>query len=125
MDSHHGPCIAQFEAAAKVNGWISQEMATSLVISLRGQALEILQSSPEEQQNDYDRIFTSLKSNVDSKEPMSLFKNTELTSNDSSIWLTLKHLKNFSNKLASRLLLMDYYIQKCSKLCGLETQHDQ
>ncbi|KAJ8951465.1 hypothetical protein NQ318_000159 [Aromia moschata] len=46
----------QFEAAAKANGWTPQEMATSLVISLRGQALEILQSIPEEQQNNYDRI---------------------------------------------------------------------
>ncbi|KAJ8954861.1 hypothetical protein NQ318_023425 [Aromia moschata] len=34
----------QFEAAAKANGWTPQEMATSLVISFRGQALEILQS---------------------------------------------------------------------------------
>ncbi|KAJ8940761.1 hypothetical protein NQ318_009673 [Aromia moschata] len=51
----------QFEAAAKANGWTSQEMATSLVISLRGQALEILQSIPEEQQNDYDRIVGALE----------------------------------------------------------------
>ncbi|KAJ8946364.1 hypothetical protein NQ318_010129 [Aromia moschata] len=51
----------QFEAAAKANGWTSQEMATSLVISLRGQALEILQSIPEEQQNDYDRIIGALE----------------------------------------------------------------
>ncbi|KAJ8941380.1 hypothetical protein NQ318_003633 [Aromia moschata] len=36
----------QFEAAAKANGWTPQEMATSLVISLRGQALEILQEHP-------------------------------------------------------------------------------
>ncbi|KAJ8958333.1 hypothetical protein NQ318_017479 [Aromia moschata] len=51
----------QFEAAAKANGWTSQEMATSLVISLRGQALEILQSIPEEEQNDYDRIIGALE----------------------------------------------------------------
>ncbi|KAJ8939220.1 hypothetical protein NQ318_014921, partial [Aromia moschata] len=51
----------QFEAAAKANGWTPQEMATSLVISLRGQALEILQSIPEEQQNDYDRIVGTLE----------------------------------------------------------------
>ncbi|KAJ8938052.1 hypothetical protein NQ318_013960 [Aromia moschata] len=51
----------QFEAAAKANGWTPQEMATSLVISLRGQALEILQSIPEEQQNDYDRIIGALE----------------------------------------------------------------
>ncbi|KAJ8936322.1 hypothetical protein NQ318_007171 [Aromia moschata] len=51
----------QFEAAAKANGWTSQEMATSLVISLRGQALEILQSILEEQQNDYDRIVGALE----------------------------------------------------------------
>ncbi|KAJ8962167.1 hypothetical protein NQ318_018124 [Aromia moschata] len=42
-------------------GWTSQEMATSLVISLRGQALEILQSIPEEQQNDYDSIIGALE----------------------------------------------------------------
>ncbi|KAJ8944788.1 hypothetical protein NQ318_003656 [Aromia moschata] len=51
----------QFEAAAEANGWTPQEMATSLVISLRGQALEILQSIPEEQQNDYDRIVGALE----------------------------------------------------------------
>ncbi|KAJ8948861.1 hypothetical protein NQ318_013514 [Aromia moschata] len=51
----------QFEAAAKANGWTSQEMATSLVISLRGQALEILQSIPEEQQNDYESIIGALE----------------------------------------------------------------
>ncbi|KAJ8937816.1 hypothetical protein NQ318_003720 [Aromia moschata] len=51
----------QFEAAAKANGWTPQEMATSLVISLRGQALEILQSIPEEQQNDYGRIVRALE----------------------------------------------------------------
>ncbi|KAJ8936966.1 hypothetical protein NQ318_015629 [Aromia moschata] len=51
----------QFEAAAKANGWTSQEMATSLVISLRGQALETLQSIPEEQQHDYDRIVGALE----------------------------------------------------------------
>ncbi|KAJ8952879.1 hypothetical protein NQ318_006495 [Aromia moschata] len=62
MDSHHGPCIADsLRAAAKANGWTPQEMATSLVISLRGQALEILQSIPEEQQNDYDRIVGALE----------------------------------------------------------------
>ncbi|KAJ8952779.1 hypothetical protein NQ318_008096, partial [Aromia moschata] len=51
----------QFDAAAKANGWTPQEMATSLVISLRGQALEILQSIPEEQQNDYNRIVGALE----------------------------------------------------------------
>ncbi|KAJ8935361.1 hypothetical protein NQ318_021627 [Aromia moschata] len=51
----------QFEAAAKANGWTPREMATWLVISLRGQALEILQSIPEEQQNDYDRIVGALE----------------------------------------------------------------
>ncbi|KAJ8962150.1 hypothetical protein NQ318_018107 [Aromia moschata] len=51
----------QFEAAAKANGWTPQEMATSLVISLRGQTLEILQSIPEEQQNDYNRIVGALE----------------------------------------------------------------
>ncbi|KAJ8957234.1 hypothetical protein NQ318_007798 [Aromia moschata] len=51
----------QFEAAAKANRWTPQEMATSLVIFLKGQALEILQSIPEEQQNDYDRIVEALE----------------------------------------------------------------
>ncbi|KAJ8933461.1 hypothetical protein NQ318_011284 [Aromia moschata] len=51
----------QFEAAAKANGWTPQEMATSLDISLRGQVLEILQSIPEEQQNDYNRIVEALE----------------------------------------------------------------
>ncbi|KAJ8962745.1 hypothetical protein NQ318_001143 [Aromia moschata] len=109
----------QFEAAAKANGWTPQEMATSLVISLRGQALEILQSIPEEQQNDYDRIVGTLEIRAGSKEVMSLFKNTKLTSNDLSIWHTLKHLKNFSSKLASRLLfdgLLDTEMQQALRL---------
>ncbi|KAJ8949255.1 hypothetical protein NQ318_022768 [Aromia moschata] len=50
----------QFEAAAKANGWTSQEMATSLVISLRGH-LEILQGIPEERQNDDDRNVGALE----------------------------------------------------------------
>ncbi|KAJ8942563.1 hypothetical protein NQ318_021965 [Aromia moschata] len=81
-----------------------QEMATALVISLRGQALEILQSIPEEQLNNYDRIVGALEIRVDSKGSMSPFKNTKLTSNDLFIWHTLKHLKNFSNKLASSFI---------------------
>ncbi|KAJ8954280.1 hypothetical protein NQ318_005862 [Aromia moschata] len=113
----------QFEAAAKANGWTPQEMATSLVISLRGQALEILQSIPEEQQIDYDRIVGALeispKSRVDSKEVMSLFKNMMLTSNDSFIWHTLKHPKEFLEQIGIQTFidgLVDTEMQQALRL---------
>ncbi|KAJ8933528.1 hypothetical protein NQ318_002543 [Aromia moschata] len=111
----------QFEAAAKANGWTSQEMATSLVISLRGQALEILQSIPEEQQNDYDRIIGALEVRYGHKYLRQVYqsqiKSRQQRSNESlqeyeADIERLIHLaypqapKNFSNKLASRLLLM-------------------
>ncbi|KAJ8962108.1 hypothetical protein NQ318_018064 [Aromia moschata] len=111
----------QFEAAAKANGWTPQEMATSLVISLRGQALEILQSIPEEQQNDYDRIVGALeiRSRVDNKEPMSPFKSTKLTLNVSSIWLTLRHRRNFLEQIGIQTFidgLLDTEMQQALRL---------
>ncbi|KAJ8935544.1 hypothetical protein NQ318_003625 [Aromia moschata] len=113
----------QFEAAAKANGWTPQEMATSLVISLRGQALEILQSIPEEQQNDYHRIVGALeispKSRVDNKGPMSPFKSTKLTLNASSIWLTLRHRKEFLEQIGIQTFidgLLDTEMQQALRL---------
>ncbi|KAJ8960146.1 hypothetical protein NQ318_003866 [Aromia moschata] len=113
----------QFEAAARANGWTSQEMATSLVISLRGQALEILQSIPEEQQNDYDRIVGALeispRSRADSKEATSLFKNMKLTSDDSFIWHTLKHPKEFLEQIGIQTFidgLLDTEMQQALRL---------
>src|ERR1700712_1442050 len=43
--------LRQFNAAAIANGWDEQEKATSLIISLRGDALDILQSIPENKQD--------------------------------------------------------------------------
>ncbi|KAJ8953824.1 hypothetical protein NQ318_006674 [Aromia moschata] len=109
----------QFEAAARANGWTPQEMATSLVISLRGQALEILQSIPEEQQNDYDRIVGALEIRVDNKEPMSPFKSTKLTLNASSIWLTLRHRRNFLEQIGIQTFidgLVDTEMQQALRL---------
>ncbi|XP_018576721.1 golgin subfamily A member 6-like protein 22 [Anoplophora glabripennis] len=47
----------QFDAAADANGWDNQEKATALVISLRGAALELLQTMPLDQQRDYSLCF--------------------------------------------------------------------
>ncbi|XP_050507866.1 trichohyalin-like [Diabrotica virgifera virgifera] len=41
----------QFEAAAKANGWNENEMAASLVVSLRGQAATVLQFLPQDAPN--------------------------------------------------------------------------
>ena len=43
--------LRQFNAAAIANGWDEEEKATSLIISLRGDALDILQSIPEDKQD--------------------------------------------------------------------------
>ncbi|GLV37954.1 hypothetical protein CBL_06344 [Carabus blaptoides fortunei] len=43
----------QFDAAAMVNGWTDEEKAITLIISLRGEALNILQTIPDSQQKDY------------------------------------------------------------------------
>ncbi|XP_050517675.1 golgin subfamily A member 3-like [Diabrotica virgifera virgifera] len=41
----------QFEAAARANGWNENEMAASLVVSLRGQAATVLQFLPQDAPN--------------------------------------------------------------------------
>ncbi|KAJ8935271.1 hypothetical protein NQ318_023157 [Aromia moschata] len=61
MDSHHGPCtvdnlrLLQRRTDGLPKKWLLR------FASLRGQALEILQSIPEEQQNDYDSIVGALE----------------------------------------------------------------
>ena len=52
--------MRQFEAAASANGWNEKEMATALLVSLRGSALEILRTLPVSQQQDYKLIVEAL-----------------------------------------------------------------
>lgn len=49
----------QFEAATKANHWTNEEKATALVIALRGQASELLQTIPN--QDDYDALVNALE----------------------------------------------------------------
>ena len=50
----------QFEAAAAANGWTDQEKAAALVIALRGPALELLQTIPAAQQQEYQTLVAAL-----------------------------------------------------------------
>ncbi|KAJ8952345.1 hypothetical protein NQ318_017239 [Aromia moschata] len=62
MDSHHGPCTADnLRLLQRRTDGLPKKWLLQLVRSLRGQVLEILQSIPEEQQNDYDRIIGALE----------------------------------------------------------------
>ncbi len=45
--------MGQFNAAATANGWDDVEKSTASIVALRGDALEILQSIPEDKQNDF------------------------------------------------------------------------
>lgn len=45
--------MRQFEAAAYINKWSNEERVTALIVSLRADALNILQIVPLSQQNDF------------------------------------------------------------------------
>ncbi|GLV43709.1 hypothetical protein CBL_21492 [Carabus blaptoides fortunei] len=51
----------QFDAAAMVNGWTDEEKTITLIISLRGEALNILQTIPDSQQKDYKYLVSRLE----------------------------------------------------------------
>lgn len=50
----------QFEVAARANQWSESEMAASLVMALRGQAAELLQSIPVDEHLGYERLVRSI-----------------------------------------------------------------
>lgn len=51
----------QFEAAAKINNWATAEKATALVVSLRGDAMDILQTVPAHEQSNYHEMIKRLE----------------------------------------------------------------
>lgn len=51
----------QFEAAATANGWTDKQKTVSLVVALRGDALNILQTVPGNQQNNYGLLVSRLE----------------------------------------------------------------
>lgn len=51
----------QFEAAAVANHWTTEEKATALTLSLRGDAANILQSLPPEDLHEYDKLVKCLE----------------------------------------------------------------
>ncbi|KAJ8980521.1 hypothetical protein NQ317_008318 [Molorchus minor] len=53
--------MKQFEAAANVNNWSESEKATALIVSLRGDALEILQTLNEDQHKNYEDLVLQLE----------------------------------------------------------------
>jgi hypothetical protein len=52
--------LKQFEAAAAANGWSTLDKATALIVGLRGEAINILQTISEEQQRDYGYLVSQL-----------------------------------------------------------------
>ncbi|KAJ8937337.1 hypothetical protein NQ318_011841 [Aromia moschata] len=135
MDSHHGPCIADSlrlpqrpRMDSTRNGYYNTHIS-------RGQALEILQSIPEEQQNDYDRIvgaleirygqnisvkFTSPKSRVDNKEPMESLQEYEADIERLILLAYPQAPKEFLEQIGIQTFidgLLDTEMQH--KLCGL------
>lgn len=50
----------QFEAVSALNDWDMEHKATSLVLSLRGKAAEILRTIPDEQLSNYDTLVQQL-----------------------------------------------------------------
>jgi hypothetical protein len=53
--------IFQFEAAAQANAWDSKEKATALVVSLRGEAMEVLRAIPEAERQNYQSMVQLLE----------------------------------------------------------------
>ncbi|KAJ8973583.1 hypothetical protein NQ317_011837 [Molorchus minor] len=53
--------MKQFDAAANVNNWSESEKATALIVSLRGDALEILQTLDEDQHKNYEELVLQLE----------------------------------------------------------------
>ncbi|KAG5894219.1 hypothetical protein JTB14_002270 [Gonioctena quinquepunctata] len=51
----------QFEAAAKANGWNAGERAVALLLALRGEATNILQTLTAQEQEDYDQLIKHLE----------------------------------------------------------------
>lgn len=52
--------LKQFEAAAKAHNWTLTEKATALTVSLRGEAIDILQTLKEDEQENYDQLVKRL-----------------------------------------------------------------
>ena len=50
----------QFETIAAANGWSRGEMASTLVVALRGNAAEVLQMVPQSELGSYERIMEAL-----------------------------------------------------------------
>ncbi|KAK9701994.1 hypothetical protein QE152_g30227 [Popillia japonica] len=53
--------IKQFEAAAVANAWSSSDRTTALILALRGDASDILQTLPPEELQDYSKIIKRLR----------------------------------------------------------------
>ena len=51
----------QFDAAARANGWTTQEKAISLTMALRGNAVDILQTLPESELNDFEKLVKAVE----------------------------------------------------------------
>lgn len=53
--------LRQFEAAAKANEWSPSDKATALIVSLRDDTLDIFQTMPLDEQEDYQKIVKRLE----------------------------------------------------------------
>ncbi|KAJ8978059.1 hypothetical protein NQ317_015866 [Molorchus minor] len=53
--------MKQFDAAANANNWSEDEKATALIVSLRGDALEILQTLNKDKHKNYEDLVLQLE----------------------------------------------------------------
>jgi hypothetical protein len=53
--------LKQFDAAARANGWSSQQKALSLTVALRGEALDVLQSLTPDEADNFELLVNRLE----------------------------------------------------------------
>ncbi|KAK7873648.1 hypothetical protein R5R35_009334 [Gryllus longicercus] len=59
--------LKQFKAAATANGWSGTDCATALIVSLRGNAVDILETIPIEEQANFEHIVKRLETRCGQK----------------------------------------------------------
>ncbi|KAJ8940116.1 hypothetical protein NQ318_009830 [Aromia moschata] len=64
----------QFDAAASVNKWSDEEKTTALVVALRGEALDILQTLTEDKHKDYRELVLHLEMRFGNKHLQQMYQ---------------------------------------------------
>uniref|UniRef100_T1I4L2 Retrotransposon gag domain-containing protein n=1 Tax=Rhodnius prolixus TaxID=13249 RepID=T1I4L2_RHOPR len=66
--------VLQFNAAASANSWTERDKVTSLIVSLRGEALDILQSIPEAHRQDFGLLTGHLERRFGDRHMQELYR---------------------------------------------------